>query len=155
MNTNDISYYNSLGIQNFNAKQYKEAIVFFNKAIELAPNNPDYRHNRAECYRLSEQYEKAISDYSFVIKSNGGDATDLYKRGICYNRTNSYQKAMDDFNNAIRLKPSIDDDCYMCRAAACCGMADKNGAIRDLEFVLRRTPNHAIARDMLAQVKQC
>ena len=154
MSSNDISYYNGMGIQNFNARQYTEAIVFFNKAIELAPNNPDYYHNRAECCRLSGQYEKAISDYSFVLKSDSNDATVYYKRGICYNRTNSYQKALADFNNAIRLKPSIDEDCYMCRAAAYCGVEDKDGAIKDLEYVLRLNPNQEVARAMLTQIRQ-
>jgi tetratricopeptide (TPR) repeat protein len=154
MNSNDISYYNGLGIQNFNNRQYKEAILFFSKAIELAPNNPDYYHNRAECYRLSEQYEKAIPDYSFVLESNSRDAKVFYKRGICYNRADSPQKALNDFNNAISLNPSIDVDCYMCRVLSHCSLGDKSGAIKDLEYVLRLHPNHSVAREMLAQVKR-
>ena len=150
MSSNDVNNFNRLGIQYYKDGNYKEAIVNFNSAIELAPYNPDYFHNRAECYRLSEQYEKAIEDYNVVLKSSSGDATDYYKRGICYSRTDSHQQAIDDFNNAIKLKPTIDDDCYMCRALAFCMINDRSGAIMDLEFVLSRNPNHTVASQMLA-----
>lgn len=154
-NINKALYYNGLGHQYKVIDNIKEALLNYDKAVKLDSNNMAYYYNRACCYRLLEQYDEAVKDYTIVINSDSLDAVAYYERGICYNRTGSYQKALDDFNNAIKIKPSINTDCYLCRAVAYCGMSDKNGAIRAIEQVLRIDPNNISAKQMLDAVRRC
>jgi hypothetical protein len=153
-NQTNPAYYNGLGHQCRERGQFSEAITHYANAIRLAPDNMDYYYNRAVCYRKCDQYENAVNDYSVVINNDPKDATALYERGICYNRINAYQKALNDFNIAISIRPSINIDCYLCRAAAYCGLGDGGGAAKDLNHVLSIDPGNPVASEMLSQIKQ-
>lgn len=76
-------YYN-LGNNCYNAEDYKEAIEYYTKAIELNPNNEDYYTDRADCYKELGKWKEAISDYSEAIKIDS-DWWGYYKgRAECY-----------------------------------------------------------------------
>ena len=49
--------------------QYDKAIADYTKAIELEPDDLNYK-NRADCYKEMKQYEKAIVDYTKAIELN-------------------------------------------------------------------------------------
>ena len=97
-------YYN-LGNNCYNAEDYKEAIEYYTKAIELNPNNEDYYTDRADCYKKLEQYEEAISGYSKAIKLNPDSYSSYQMRGQCYQELKQYEEAINDFNKAIEINP--------------------------------------------------
>lgn len=56
--------YNERGLELFKAKQYKQALENFNKAISIKNDNADYYRNRAYCYYEMKQIELGDKDFN-------------------------------------------------------------------------------------------
>ena len=57
----------SKGNEAFRSGDYKEALVYYNRSIQLSPT-PAVHNNRAMAYIKLEEYEKAIIDCNCVLK---------------------------------------------------------------------------------------
>ena len=100
--------YYSLGNNCYNSGDYKEAVKYYSKAIELEPDNEDYYTDRADCYKELGKWKEAISDYSEAIKIDS-DWWGYYKgRADCYRNIGDYKNASRDYNKAIELEPEED-----------------------------------------------
>lgn len=103
--------YNNLGIEEYQKGNYNKAISYFNKAIELDPNNAFAYNNRGLAHSELKEYNKAISDYNKAIALKPDYAIAYFNRGLSYFATGSYynskpfESAVSDFSKAIELKP--------------------------------------------------
>jgi len=97
--------------------KYSDAIVFFNKAINLEYENADMYSYLGNCYNNLEMYEDALLTHSTYIDLNENDYVGYYNRGITFKNMKQYESAIDDFNMAA-LKDSTDSDIYY-RLAQC------------------------------------
>jgi tetratricopeptide (TPR) repeat protein len=115
---------NALGLAEYEAGNYEEAIEHYNKAIESDPNNAEVYHNRGLAYfKLGkmgwgdvEVVAKAIPDYTKAIELNPGYADAYYHRGLAYEQfihyhykpfdpevVDCYNKALADFDKVLEL----------------------------------------------------
>lgn len=69
------------GKANVAKKQYLDAIVDFNNAIKLDPNNEEAYSSRAVCYMAYGKWEKAIPDCDKAIALNPKQAIAYFVRG--------------------------------------------------------------------------
>lgn len=108
INTN----YNNLGIASYNLKDYKNAITFYDLAIQFSDNQKDknaYLNNKALLYRHTKSYDKAMLLYkSFKYEKenikdnntiNDNIAFTKWLQNPNYNPIPEFQKALN-----IRLK---------------------------------------------------
>ena len=65
----EADYFNKAA-QYMENEQYKNAITYFSKAIDLERNHTDTYHNRAICYLMLKNYSKAINDCDKIISIN-------------------------------------------------------------------------------------
>lgn len=86
--------------------QNKEAIRFFNMAIQLNPKDPFNYNERGDIYFELKFIEKAFQDYNMAIKRAPKNSRPYTARGIQYMELKKYSKALTDFNKAISLEPS-------------------------------------------------
>lgn len=110
----------SQGEQKSAAKDYKNAIVEFDKAIELNPEHVRAYYNRGLAKVSINDYVKAIDDYTSTIRIDSKHALAYFTRGRAkYNLGKSktdngnvaeaqqlYQAAIDDYTQAIQLLPN-------------------------------------------------
>jgi tetratricopeptide (TPR) repeat protein len=76
---------------NLKGYEVKEVLEYYNKAIEIDPNNIDAYNGRGDLYsRSSKSYEYPDDNFNNAI---GGTHQDL---------------ALDDFNKAIKIKPNAE-----------------------------------------------
>jgi len=109
MPTGDVNYYNNLARSSANAGDYDGAIGHFTKAIELAPNNAEYRFNRGwNCMKV-QRFEMAIEDFSVVLRANPIDDEAYHYRATAYQNTGAFSEALNDMNEAIRINPNKSD----------------------------------------------
>lgn len=95
--------------ENANAK-YKEALLDYNKAIELAPLESHYISKRGWLYRCLEDAPAGIADTTAALKLNPENADAYNIRGaIKTDLLGNYEEALLDFNNAIRISPDFVD----------------------------------------------
>ena len=98
--------YNDIGnVYYYDRKDAHKALPFYNKAIELNPNEPIYYRNRASAYQKISQFEEALSDYNKAIEIDSTSAITYNNRGLIYYDMKDYKKALLDYNKAIELNP--------------------------------------------------
>ena len=111
--------YHSQGEGKSTAKEYKNAIVDFDKVIALNPEHVRAYYKRGLTKYNLENYAGAIDDYTRVIKLNPRHARAYNNRGVAKFRLSEskhnsgdvekaqllYQEAIDDYTRAIKLNP--------------------------------------------------
>ncbi len=82
-----------------------EAILEYNKAINLEPGYAQAYNNRGHAYYNKGNYDQTITDCTRAIELDPSLALAYNTRGIAYQAKGDYEKAMADFNRAIHLDP--------------------------------------------------
>jgi len=93
------------GIALIERQELDQAILEFNKVIQLNPKNAYGYYNRAVVYGLKKQPQEAIADYNKIIEMYPNTAAKSYNnRGFIYYSTyKNFDQAISDYKNAIRV----------------------------------------------------
>tara|TARA_Y100000991_G_scaffold208993_1_gene188603 strand:+ start:72 stop:410 length:339 start_codon:yes stop_codon:yes gene_type:complete len=100
-------HYFEEGIDAFEDKNYYRAIIDFNKAIELNPNDSDLYVQRGRANKMDGNLSEAMNDYSYAIKLNPKNTNAFYKRGwlkVDF-KIKDYEGAISDMQQALILDP--------------------------------------------------
>ena len=148
--------YNNRGSFFWDQKNYDEALIDYNKAIELRPIYPDALNNRGAIYLDKKRYPEAINDFNRVIELQKSYALVYSNRGLAMMETNKNSEARADFDKAIELKADYAEAYYN---RGLLSMREKRPAeaLRDYNKALELNPNYKeaiINRDVLLGVKK-
>jgi Flp pilus assembly protein TadD len=80
-----------------------EAMVDINKAIDLAPKNPNFYMNRAMILGQALQYAAAIADLTKAMEFAPRSVLLRNMRGFMYMQVNDQANAQEDFQTARLL----------------------------------------------------
>lgn len=95
--------------------QYRAALEYFDKALEVAPDHRGALMGRALVFIQTEDYPDAIAELDYLIEVltatlDETDATGVgtlaaayANRGIVYDRTGEYEKALADYIEALKI----------------------------------------------------
>jgi len=99
------------GIDKFNKGDKQGAILEYNKAISLDPENAlAYRKRGYVKFNISN-YVGAIEDYNEAINLDPKDYISYYYRAECNEHLNNWNEALEDYNKTISIDPS-DPQCW-------------------------------------------
>ena len=124
--------------------KYEQAILDFNKAIELNPLHSVFYWSRGRIYRKQGANERAILDFNKTIELKPDDALAYYERGVVYASKARFYEAIANFDKAIELNPN-DARMYCGRGVTYSDMGNYNAAIVDLENAIELDPRDALA----------
>jgi tetratricopeptide (TPR) repeat protein len=99
--------YLAVATSHLKKKELDQALVAFNKAVELDPNNIDLYHYRGQCYTSMEKYQEAIKDFDHVIQNNDVDASAYFWRGYAYFYLKNYKSSKENYYRAIEIQPKF------------------------------------------------
>jgi len=100
-------YWNNKGMALFNLSRYDEALQYFDKAIDLEPDNAEYWNNMGvTLYKLS-RYEDVLKCFDKAIDLEPDIAEYLEKKGDVLYELSRYEEALKCFDKAIDLEPDI------------------------------------------------
>ncbi|HEX3078483.1 MAG TPA: tetratricopeptide repeat protein [Lachnospiraceae bacterium] len=99
-----VKYYDYAGRCLYHLKNYKEAMIYLNQAIQIDQKNIDAYSFRGECYFQLGNYEEAFRDFNKAIQQDGSDANQYNDRGRSYRQLHEYENARKDFERAIELE---------------------------------------------------
>lgn len=105
-------YYRRLGHAYAAKGDSIRAIEYYNRVLDVEPNNAGTLYNRASLYLELRNYEQALSDLNRILRFQPTWSWALRDRGRAYLNMGDLQKAMDDFNRAIRYAPDEADTYY-------------------------------------------
>lgn len=95
------------GNARYEQKDYDNAIIDYNKAIEINQNYTLAYFNRAFALIGKKEYDKAIEDYDRVINQNPDYLANAYTiKGSVLRAMKQYCQAIDYYNKAINLDPN-------------------------------------------------
>ncbi len=83
----------------------EQAIVLYQKGIEIKPNDVAY-NNMGNAYDELKEYQKAINAYQKAIEIKPDYDIAYYNMGNAYNKLKEYQKAINVYQKAIEIKPN-------------------------------------------------
>ncbi|NIS38567.1 tetratricopeptide repeat protein, partial [Candidatus Saccharibacteria bacterium] len=81
-NPNDAELNTKMGNLLFDSGKYSEAIPYYQKSIQLQPNNPDVIVDLGVCYFNLEQYEKAKEQFELAYQIDSQHVNALYNLGV-------------------------------------------------------------------------
>jgi tetratricopeptide (TPR) repeat protein len=146
---------------------YEQAMIDFNKALELDQNNSAIYMERGRLFHLMFDDTNAIEDFTQAIRLNPNNAKAYFLRGIAYRHpayidgNNVYGNAADlalaDFTQVIQLNPN-DPEAYLERGSMYLDTglnilnlrnlslrSREDLALRDFTEAIRVNPNYAPA----------
>jgi len=93
------------GEEYYDAGEYKEAVIQYNRAIKIDPENHDYYNSRGVAYFEQGKYYYAISDFINAIRLKSNFARAHYN--LAYSKFNlgDYSSAIDDVETSILYDP--------------------------------------------------
>jgi tetratricopeptide (TPR) repeat protein len=98
-----------MGKELMKAGQPVQAINYFNKAMELAPKNPEAKAEGAYATYLLKNYPGSIALFNAAIRLDPGNAL-LYKRlGVTYRDSGDRINAAQAFRRYLELYPDAPD----------------------------------------------
>lgn len=89
----------------FKASKFSEAIVTYNKGLELDPYNSVLLCNRAACEFKLGQFEKAVEDCTMALNVQPCYSKARLRRANCYDKLGKWVPAIGDYETLIRDTP--------------------------------------------------
>jgi tetratricopeptide (TPR) repeat protein len=129
------------GVHLLQIARYPQAILSFDRAIDLKSNFTEAYLMRARAFSAAGQTNSAISDYSKVIEQHPRDPQPLIERGRVYVDGKDYQSAIRDAAAAIDLDNSL-PQAYTLRGTAVRAMGNLEAALKDFDQAVKLRPNH-------------
>ncbi len=105
---NDLDgYKKNANVLLFYLDEYKEAIEYFNKLIEINPDDSVAFNNKGLALYYLQRYEDAIQCFDDAIESNSKYTLAYYNKSMALFRLEEYQKSIDCFNQAFKLNSKL------------------------------------------------
>ncbi|MFO0947168.1 MAG: tetratricopeptide repeat protein [Planctomycetota bacterium] len=106
------------------------AILKFNQAQEVDPNEKRVYYWRGVCYAELEKYEQALVEFNKSIEKQPKNNLAVYWRGMTHFALKDYDKSLADFDEAIKRVPDR-ADWYYARSKVWEAKGDKDKAAAD------------------------
>lgn len=121
--------------------QDRDALVDFNTAIKLNPENPAYRNMRGFFLLTRQQHAEAIKDFSEAVRLDPKYSQAYNNRGLAILSTGKLEDAIQDFDKAAQLNPKY-VDAYNNRGFAYFNAGDLEKASADFDKALELNPEY-------------
>ncbi len=102
----NVQHYVDLGNLLFDATRFSEAIPYYQKALELNPNQPDVVVDLGVCYFQLENYDKAKELFQKALDIAPNHVTALYNMGIVDIRMGNVEGLIEAWTKLIEVAPT-------------------------------------------------
>jgi tetratricopeptide (TPR) repeat protein len=150
--------YYDLGRTQLGQNQVPKAAASLSSAIELDPNEPEYRIRRSNLYARVGFYELALSDIAEAIKLRPDTAEYHWVKGIVHNILASsgenpsvLKDAINAFGAAIKLN-RVEPKYLMSRATALVQLERYTEALADIDQAITLAPGNADLMALRAKI---
>ncbi len=126
-------------INYFRDKNIEFSLMYFKKAAELSPNNPDIYFNRGLLYYVTKNHQAALDDINKTLRLSPSYKNGHWVRAKVKYDMDDNSGAIADFTEAIKRDPG-NDSLYFNRGLAYYYINDFESAIRDIDKAIELNP---------------
>ena len=127
----DYEYFFNRAQDKFELTDYEEAILDYNKALELSPTQICLVYSmRGNAKRNLGDFDGAISDQNRALDFDPLYADGYFNRGIAKYKMGDFAGAIEDYTQIIKINPK-DSDAFFNRANIKKEIGDMRGACKD------------------------
>ncbi|XP_030025093.2 tetratricopeptide repeat protein 25 [Manduca sexta] len=90
-------------------KRYRTAVLFVNKAIELAPEEKAAYVARSKCYLLLGEPRSALADAEAALKLDPKDAKALLRKAEALYYCGEFEMSLVHYHRGLRTRPDLND----------------------------------------------
>ncbi len=139
--------YTQIGSMYFEARRMDDALTYYNKAVQLAPDDPNPRLGRGEVYEKTAQYFLMLHEFEELEKMGYANAGTLSRMASVYLLSNDLPKAEEYF-----LKAKADDNGDVPSAYFLAKLAEHRGDFSRAIAYLRESSDFNRSADKWLQV---
>ena len=147
----DAAKEHSKGTEQMLAQKYKEAIVFFRRAIDLNPDFSEAYYNLGISYEKLEKHEDSVEALKKSIQLTPDNANAHYALGYAYCQLRRYKDAIDALERSLALKP---DNAFARSKLGSAYLAMGNKDKAQEQYQLLKTLNAAMAEDLHREIEK-
>ncbi|MBN2753825.1 MAG: tetratricopeptide repeat protein [Candidatus Goldbacteria bacterium] len=144
--------YFRLGQSYYKKNIFGDALINFEKCIDIKPKHLECRELLGLIYHKRENADKAIENLKEVVKANPENFNAQYLLGLNYFKKKEYDKMITAYKKAININPNFSDAHYNLGMAYYYRNMYKE-AIEELETAKKLNPGDSSTFSLLAQVK--
>ncbi len=139
-NAVDIRVLTSIGNCHRKLKTFEQGIKYFERALEMDPENFYVLFGLADCYRGMNQQYRSIEYWNRILKNDPDNKVILTRAGDAYRNTGDYKTAEEYYNRAME----IDFDIYAALGLAllCKGQGKYDEAVDRLNTLISNDPKN-------------
>ena len=142
------------GLKKYLSGDYKEALIFADKAVTADPGDVEAFNLRGLAYYRLKLYRQAIEDFDKTLQLDPGYAKNYFFRGASRFQIEDFYGALADFERQLKLFPN-DAINYGNRGNAKYHLEDYQGALDDVNKAIELKPGYANAYSIRGGVKVC
>jgi tetratricopeptide (TPR) repeat protein len=132
------------GNEHYYRNEYQEAIIWYDKAIQIDANNVDAWNNKGVVLDNLGKYTEAIECYDKAIEIDPNDALAWYNKGITLDNLGKYTEAIEWYDKAIEIDPNYASAWYN-KGITLNKLGRHNEAIECYDNAIGINPNDASA----------
>ena len=133
INPSEPDYFFLRGMLRQKIKDYRNAILDYNKTMTLEFNADAYRF-RGQIKEIYKDYKGAMQDYNKALSMNRYSEV-FIDRGLLKCKLKDFKGSIEDLNSAIEISP-LEENGYYTRAQIYCKIKDYKSAIIDYSKAL-------------------
>jgi tetratricopeptide (TPR) repeat protein len=138
--SNNANFYRERGIASYRSGDFPQAIVNFNAAIRLDPDDAQAYNIRGNAWDEMGFFKRALADYDEAIRIDSNNPAVFHDRAILWQRKGELDKALIDFDRAIRFSFS-DASMYCDRGLVWYEKGRHDRAIADFNQAIKLDPS--------------
>ena len=129
------------------------AVAYFNRSVELAPENRMNYYNRGMHYLKFRNWNGALEDFTACTKIDPSDIESLFNLGYIHLQLQLPHQALDYFSAALEIQP-INHRALYGRGYSFELLGDLPNAEKDFRQALTYNPNHEGSKQGLRRIQE-
>ena len=146
--------YINVGITNFAKNKSQEALSFFQKAIQLNPEDPDLNYFIGICQNNVGDYQGAMESFTKILETEPWNIPTKLKMAIIFHNLKMWDSAEEIHRSILKKNPGFADVHYHLGLSLMSQGKTKEAAA-SFEQALKINPNYTGARLKLGIVQIC
>ncbi len=138
------------GTEQMLAKKYKEAIVFFRRAIDLNPDFAEAYYNLGVSYEELGKHDDSIETLNKAIQLAPQNANAHYALGYAYCQLKRYKESIDAFERSLALKSG---NAFARKKLGSAYLAMGNKEKAQEQYLLLKPLNSALADELYREME--